>query len=102
MGNLDLFHYHYYTPRTTKLLGGGGGGGGGVYWFHYVRPSVRPPVRPSVRPSRVRPASYVRSVAPTVLVGSISYLYMLPIIFRRCAACKISCKIAKFQFLAFF
>ena len=33
-----------------------------VYWF------------PSVPPS-VRPASRVRSVAPTVLVGSISYLY---------------------------
>ena len=32
---------------------------------------------PSVRPSRVRPASRVRSVASTVLVGSISYLCIL-------------------------
>ena len=35
-----------------------------VYWFHSVCPSVRP-------------ASHVHSVAPTVLVGSISYLYIL-------------------------
>ena len=35
---------------------------GGVYWYHLVRPSVRS-------------ASRVRSVVPTVLVGSISYLY---------------------------
>ena len=38
--------------------------------------SLRPSVCPSVRPSRVCPASRVRSVASTVLVGSISYLYM--------------------------
>ena len=37
--------------------------------------SLHPSVRPSVRLS-VRPASCVRSVAPTVLVGSISYLYI--------------------------
>ena len=53
-----------YTPRTTKLLGG-------------ILVSLRPSVCPSVRPSRVRPASRVRSVASTVLVGSISYLYIL-------------------------
>ena len=46
-------------PHTTKLLGG------------YIG------FTPSVRPSRVRPASRVRSVASTVLVGSISYLYIL-------------------------
>ena len=46
-------------------------------------------LRPSVRPS-VCPASCVRSVAPTVLVGSISYLYILSSNFRRCVACKFS------------
>ena len=48
---------------------------------------------PSVRPSD-RPASCVRSVAPTVLVGSISYLYILSSNFRRCVACNV---FAKFQ-----
>ena len=73
-------------PRTTKLLG--------VYWFHSICPSVRP--------SRVRPAFHVSSVAPTVLVGSISYLYILSNNFRRCVACNVSCKISKFEFLAIF
>ena len=41
----------------------------------------------------IRPASSVRSVAPTVLIGSISYLYILSSNFWRCVACKISCKI---------
>ena len=41
------------------------------------------------------PASRVRSVAPTVLVGSISYLYILSSNFRRCVVCKVSCKICK-------
>ena len=50
----------------------------GVYWFLSVHPS---------------PASCVRSVAPTVLVGSISYLYILSSDFRRCVACKVSFKI---------
>ena len=63
--------YHYYTTHTTKLLGG---------------------ILVSLRPS-VRPASRVRSVAPTVLVGSISYLYILSSNFRRCVVCKVSCKI---------
>ena len=53
-----------YPPHNEVV-----GWGGGVYWFHSVRPSVRP--------SRVRPASRVRSVASTVLVGSISYLCIL-------------------------
>ena len=39
----------------------------------------------------------VRSAAPTVLVGSISYLYILSSNFRRCVACKVSCKISKFE-----
>ena len=41
----------------------------------------------------VRPASHVRSVAPTVLVGSISYLYILSSNFRRCVACQVASKI---------
>ena len=42
------------------------------------------------------------SVVPTVLVGSISYLYMLSSNFRRCVACKVSCKIWIFgNFLKF-
>ena len=47
----------------------------GVFWFHPVRLSVRP-------------ASNVRSVAPTVLVGSILYLCVLSSNFIRCVACK--------------
>ena len=50
----------------------------------------------------VRPASHVRSVSPTVLVTSISHLYTIPSNFRRCVACKVSCKISKFWFLAIF
>ena len=61
----------------------------GVYWFHSIRlsfcPSVRPSIRPSVHPS-VRPASRVHSVAPTVLVGYISYRYILSSNFRRYAS----------------
>ena len=64
---------HDYTLRTTK---------GG-----YIG---------SVRPSRVRPASHVRSVAPKVLVGSISYLYIVSSNFRRCVVYKGSCKISIF------
>ena len=70
-----------------KVIGGGGGGGGGILV------SLRPPVC-----TYVRPTSRVRSVAPTVLVGSISYLYILSSNFRRCVACKVSCKISKFEF----
>ena len=58
-------------------------------------------VRPSVHPS-VRPASPVRSVAPTVLFGSILYLNILSSNFRRCVACKVSNNISKFVFLAIF
>ena len=61
----------------------------GVYWFHSVRLSVHP-------------ASRVRFVVPTVLVGSISYLYILSSNFRRCVACKVTHKIFKFEFLAIF
>ena len=60
-------------------------------------PSVRHPSvrRPFVSPS-VRPTSRVRSVALTVLVGSVSYLYILSSNFRRYVACKVSRKITKF------
>ena len=58
-------------------------------------------VRPSVRPS-VRPAFRVHSVTPRVLVGSISYLCILSSDIRRCVACKVSCKIAKYEFLTIF
>ena len=61
----------------------------GVYWFHSIRlsfcSSVRPSIHPSVHPS-VRPASRVHSVAPTVLVGYISYRYILSSNFRRYAS----------------
>ena len=57
-------------------------------------PSVQTSRRPSVCPS-VRPASRVRSVVPTVLVGSISYSYILSSNFRRCVVCKVSCKISQ-------
>ena len=50
---------------------------------------------PSVCPS-VRPASRVRSVAPNVVVGSISYLYILSSNFRRCVACRVSYQIRIF------
>ena len=91
---MDVITYPWwnYTPRTTKLLGG---------ILVSPRPSVRPSVRQYVRPS-VRPAFRVRSVAPTVLVGSISYSYILSSNFRRCVACKVYCKISKFEFLATF
>ena len=60
-----------------------------VYWFHSGRPAIRP-------------ASSVCSVAPTVLVGSISYLYIFSSNFRWCVACKVICKILICEFLAIF
>ena len=73
----------YYTPHTTKLFGG-----------------ILVTLRTSVCPS-VRPASRVCSVAPTVLVWSISYLCILLSNLRRCVTCKVSCSILKFEFLQF-
>ena len=55
-----------------------------------------PSVRPSVRSSVPHPVSAYSSV------GSISYLYILSNNFRRCVACKVSCKFSKFEFLAIF
>ena len=76
---LSAVQFFYTPPNTTKLYI--------VYWFHSVRPSVHP---------SIRPASHVHSVAPTVLLGSISYLYILPSNLWRCVACKVSCKILIF------
>ena len=44
----------------------------------------------------VCPAFRVCSVASTVLVGSISYLYILSNNIRRCVVCEVSCKISIF------
>ena len=63
--------------------------------------SILVSLSPSVRLS-VRPASRVSSVAPTVLVGSISYLYFLSSNFRRCVTYNVSCEMLKFEFLANF
>ena len=41
----------------------------------------------------VRPTSRVRCIAPTLRVGSISYLYILSNNFRRCVVCKVVWKI---------
>ena len=73
-----------HTLRTTKLLGG-------------ILVSLHLSVRPSVRP-----ATRVRSVAPTVLVGSISYLHILSNNFRRCGVCKVPCKISKLELFVTF
>ena len=77
----------HHTPCTMKLLGG----------YIVFTPSVHLSVCPSIRPT-----SRVCSVVPTVLVGSISYLYILSSNFRRCVMCKDSCQILGFQFLAIF
>ena len=80
-----------------KLFGGGDGG-----ILVSLCPSVRPSVLLSVSLSvclSIRPASCVCSVAPTVLVGSMSYLHIFSSNFRRCVAYKVSCEISKFQFL---
>ena len=83
--------------------------GGSAQWVNSLYPPHNEVVAggyigftPSVRPS-VRPASRVHSVAPTVLVGSISYLYILSSNFRRCVACKVNLlHNSKFGFLAVF
>ena len=58
-----LMREYFYTPSHWR-----GWGGGGIYWFQSVRPSS---FCPSVHLS-VSPTSRVCSVAPTVLVESIS------------------------------
>ena len=78
---------HYYTTRQQS------------FWGLLV--SLCLFVRPSVHPS-VHPASCVQSVAPSVLVGSISYLCILLSNFRSCVMSNISCKILRFEFLEVF
>ena len=63
----------YFYPSHNEVVGE-------VYWFHSVRPSVCPSVHASSR---------VRFVTPTVLVGYISYLFILSSNFRRCVAFKV-------------
>ena len=81
----QTYSLHYYTPTQRSCWG--------VFWFHSVHLSVRP---------SVCPASRVRSVAPTVLVESISYFYILLSHFRKCVACNVSCKMSKFELLESF
>ena len=85
----------YLYPPHKVVVGG--------YIGFYTHRTLRPSVCPSILClSRIRPASRVRSVASTVLVGSISYSYILSSNFSRCVTCKVSCKISNFEFLAFF
>ena len=78
----------FVIPPHNEVVGVGG--------YIGFTPSVRPSVRLSVRASRAR------FVAPTVLVGSISYLCILSTNFRRCVPWKVYSKISKFEFLAIF
>ena len=66
----------YIIPRTTKF--------GGVYWFHSVSLSIRP------------------SCILCLLCSTFSYLYILSSNFRRCVACKGSCKFQNLNFWQFF
>ena len=62
----------------------------GVYWFHSIRPSVHPYCIP----------------CPLCSVYSFGWIQFISILlssnFWRYVACKVSCKIIKFQFLAIF
>ena len=75
---LFLTNIHFLIPPHIEIVGG----------YIGFTPSVRPSICPSVSPT-----FRVCSVAPTVLVGSISYLYILLSHFRRCDTCKAFCKI---------
>ena len=75
---VDDFHY---TPRTTKLLG-------------VILVSLRLSVYPACILCLLCSASF--------LVGSISYLYISLSGFRWWVACKISCKMLTYKFLAIF
>ena len=74
-----VIHTQTHTPQPPLVRG-------------YI--GFTPSVRPSVLPAYV--AHHVRSVAPTVLVRSISYSYVLPSNFRRCVTCQVACKISIF------
>ena len=60
-----------------------------IYWFHSVCLTVC---------LSVRPASHVCSVVTTVLVGSILYYKSYQATSEEGVACKVSCKISKFEF----
>ena len=64
-------------------------GGGGTYWFHLVRLSVCGQNR-------------ISSVSCTILVSSISHLYILSTNFRKCVTFSNVGKIPKFQFCGHF
>ena len=85
----DTHRRHSISPHKGKLL-----------YTTNLFGGILVALRTSVCPS-VRPASCVCSVAPTVLVWSISYLCILLSNLRRCVTCKVSCSILKFEFLQF-
>ena len=84
-----IWRYHHfinYTPPPNILC------------WRYIGFTLS--FHPSVSLS-VHPTSDVHSVAPTVLSGSSSYLYILSSNFRRCVLCKVSCKVGNFNFVLF-
>ena len=85
-GPFHWWTFSLFNPMHNEVVGG----------YIGFTPSDRPSVRPSIHPT-----SGVRSVAPTVLVGSILYLYILSSNFRRYAVFKVS-RILKFEILAIF
>ena len=87
------------TRRWLHKYVGAECGASSFTWYLYQMCNTD--VRPSVSPS-VHTASGLRSVAPTVLVGSISYLPILSNNFRRCVVLKVFCKISKFEVMAIF
>ena len=90
--------YLFLYPPHNEVVGGY------IGFILYLHLCVSPSVCPSICPSVPYPmsTSHVHSVAPTVLVGSILYLYILSSEFRRCVACRVSCKVWKYEFLPIF
>ena len=88
---LYCMEHGYYTPAQRSCWGG-------------ILVSVRLSVCPSIRPASVPRPSRIPCLLCSAYSsgGSISILYILSSNFRRCDACKVSCKILKFEFLAFF
>ena len=102
MNVTDLYYLHYNWPCASEAILKDIGDKLHKF-FNLLYPPHKEVVGGCIvlTPS-VRPASCVRSVTPTVQVGSILNLYILSSNVRRCVACKVSCKIAKFEFLAIF
>ena len=89
----SIFNTIIIPPPHDKVVGGY------IGFTQYIRPSVRP---------SIRPASRVRSLVPTVLVGSISYLYILSNVSRETFFANIQklnfwhfFKICNFDFILF-